>query len=104
MNKEKAGIPKWLQQKLKAEGKSTLQPRVYQMSKTNPADLRKASQVSQKTEKRPILKEKPKIQKNFDLRHIFVIVDGQDILAEELQFSYIEINERLSKFVSDKVW
>ena len=38
------------------------------------------------------------------MRHLFVIADGQDILAEELQFAYIEINERLSKFVPDKVW
>ena len=29
LNKEKAGIPKWLQHKLKAEGKGSLQPRVY---------------------------------------------------------------------------
>lgn len=32
LNKEKAGIPRWLQQKLKAEGK-TLAPRVYQAAK-----------------------------------------------------------------------
>lgn len=42
LNKEKAGIPKWLQHKLKAEGKGSLQPRVYQMSKTNPHDMRRA--------------------------------------------------------------
>ena len=29
LNKEKAGIPKWLQSKLKAEGKKELEPRVY---------------------------------------------------------------------------
>lgn len=32
LNKEKAGIPRWLQQKLKQEGKS-LAPRVYQAAK-----------------------------------------------------------------------
>jgi len=76
LNKEKAGIPKWLQNKLKAEGKSQLLPRVYQMSKTNPADLRKVNQKSQNTNKRPILKEKPKPEKKYDKRHIFVIADG----------------------------
>jgi len=40
----------------------------------------------------------------FDHRHIFVIADGQSILAEDLKFTYVEINERLSKFVPDKVW
>jgi hypothetical protein len=38
------------------------------------------------------------------MRHIFVIADDQDILADQLKFSYVEINDRLSKFVPDKVW
>jgi len=42
--------------------------------------------------------------KNFEDRHIFIIRDGQDILAENLVFTYVEINERLSKFVPEKVW
>lgn len=33
-----------------------------------------------------------------------MLVDGQEILAEKLEFTYVEINERLSKFVPDKVW
>lgn len=33
-----------------------------------------------------------------------MLADDQDILAETLQFSYVEINDRLSKFVPDKVW
>jgi len=41
LNKEKATIPKWLQQKLKAEGQSSLKPRIYDMHKTNPSALRK---------------------------------------------------------------
>jgi len=32
------------------------------------------------------------------------VADDQDILAETLKFTYVEINERLSKFVPDKVW
>lgn len=37
LNKEKAGIPKWLQQKLKAEGKAALPSRLYEdMHRTNP--------------------------------------------------------------------
>jgi hypothetical protein len=45
------------------------------------------------------IKKKPKdppIQKKFELRHLFVIADGQDILDKNLKFSYVEINERLS--------
>ena len=42
--------------------------------------------------------------KNFEDRHLFIIRDGQDILAENLVFTYVEINERLSKFVPEKVW
>ena len=104
LNREKATIPKWLQQKLKSEGKS-LQPRVYQYNKTNPKLMKKAAEdyKSQNTIK-GIRKEKPEIEKKFDQRHIFVLADGQDILAEGLKFTYVEINDRLSKFVPDKVW
>ncbi len=41
LNREKATIPKWLVQKLKAEGKS-LEPRVYQMNKTAPKVMKQA--------------------------------------------------------------
>ena len=42
LNKEKATIPKWLQQKLKAQGETSLKPRIYDaMHKTNPSALRK---------------------------------------------------------------
>lgn len=50
------------------------------------------------------LKKVEEIVKDYDKRHIFVLVDGQDILADALLFSYVEINDRLSKFVPDKVW
>lgn len=51
-------------------------------------------------------KKKPEeiIEKKFDARNIFVLVDDQDILTQDLNFSYVEINDRLSKFVPDKVW
>ena len=42
--------------------------------------------------------------KLYEKRHLFVIADGQDILTENLEFSYIEINDRLSKFVTEKTW
>jgi hypothetical protein len=42
LNREKATIPKWLVQKLKAEGK-TLEPKVFkQMSKTGPKAMKRA--------------------------------------------------------------
>ena len=44
------------------------------------------------------------VDKKFDVRNIFVLTDGQDILDQNLEFSYVEINERLSKFVPNKVW
>lgn len=33
-----------------------------------------------------------------------MLADDQDILAEDLNFTYIEINNRLAQFVSDNVW
>lgn len=105
LNREKATIPKWLVQKLKAEGKS-LEPRVYQMNKTAPRIMKQT--VDDYNSKNAIQgirkKEKPTIDKVFDQRHIFIIADGQSILAEDLKFTYVEINERLSKFVPEKVW
>ena len=51
------------------------------------------------------LKEPPTEPKNlYEKRHLFVIADGQDILSKNLQFSYVEINDRLSKFVPLKTW
>lgn len=46
----------------------------------------------------------PPVKKIFEKRYLFVIADGQDILAHDLKFSYVEINERLSKFVPNKTW
>ena len=107
LNKEKAGVPKWLQQKLKAEGQS-LQPRVFSMNKTNPAAMKNPIDMSKSNlvdgAKKVNQKKKDVIVKNYEKRHIFVLVDGQDILADNLEFSYVEINDRLSKFVPDKVW
>lgn len=48
--------------------------------------------------------KEPEIEKNFPERHIFVIADDQDLLAEEIKFTYIEINNRLAQFVSNNVW
>lgn len=33
-----------------------------------------------------------------------MLADDQDLLAEDLKFTYVEINHRLAKFVSDNVW
>jgi hypothetical protein len=43
--------------------------------------------------------KEPSLKQLYEKRHIFVIADGQDILSKNLQFSYVEINDRLSKFV-----
>lgn len=48
--------------------------------------------------------KEPEIEKNFPERHIFVIADNQDLLADEINFTYIEINNRLAQFVSNNVW
>ena len=57
---------------------------------------------------KPIIQKKKKveqeIERNYSERHIFVLADDQDLLAEDLKFTYVEINHRLAKFVSDKVW
>lgn len=42
--------------------------------------------------------------RNYNERHIFVLADDQNLLAEDLKFTYVEINHRLAKFVSDNVW
>jgi len=49
-------------------------------------------------------KQEPDVERNYDERHIFVLADGQNLLAEELKFTYVEINHRLAQFVSDNVW
>lgn len=70
--------------------------------------MKKASEVhSSRGHIEGIRKTKPKeepIKKIFEQRHLFIIADGQDILQEDLKFTYVEINDRLSKFVPDKVW
>lgn len=43
LNKEKAGVPKWLQQKLKSQGLKSIPPRIYgNMHRTNPRVMKKA--------------------------------------------------------------
>ena len=78
------------------------------MNKTNPKVMKKASDgYSSRAQLEGIRKSKPNdqpIKKIFDQRHLFIIADGQDILSENLKFTYVEVNERLSKFVPDKVW
>jgi len=78
------------------------------MHKTNPNVMKKALETyNSKNNIEGIRKTKPKdppIKKIFEQRHVFIIADGQDILTENLKFTYVEINDRLSKFVPDKVW
>jgi hypothetical protein len=78
------------------------------MNKTNPKVMKKATDAySSRGQIEGIRKSKPKdqpIKKIFEHRHLFIIADGQDILSEDLKFTYVEVNERLSKFVPDKVW
>ena len=42
----------------------------------------------------------------FPERHVFVILDGQNLneINKELKFSYIEINTRLCKTIPQKIW
>jgi hypothetical protein len=52
LNKEKAGVPKWLKEKLKNEGK-TLKTRVYDIKpRRNPLDLQKNMQKPPTTSKK----------------------------------------------------
>lgn len=91
-----------------------MEPRVYDykkkqnvyMNKTAPKAMKQAHEdYNSKNQIQGIRKKaKASVDKMFDHRHIFVIADGQSILAEDLKFTYVEINERLSKFVPDKVW
>ena len=105
LNKIKSGMPKWLQEKLKNEGRE-MKSKVYEPKiRRNPLDLKKTASLQPK--QLPVLKKKKPeemVDKKYDPRNIFVLVDDQDILAHDLQFSYVEINDRLSKFVPDKVW
>ena len=61
VNKEKAGVPKWLQSKLKAQGLKSIPPRYGQMNKTNPKLMKKASEAqSSRVHIEGIRKTKPK--------------------------------------------
>lgn len=106
LNKEKAGVPRWLQQKLKQEGKN-LAPRVYQAAKDKQMKLQQ-SQAQLEQKPKPAFqrrkKQEPEVDRNYCERHIFVLADDQDLLADDLKFTYVEINHRLAKFVSDNVW
>lgn len=98
-------MPKWLQEKLKQQGKQSIEPRVYQPKQRTILETMKKHKHPPKPPKlvtKPSTKEL--VEKKYDYRNIFVLLDGQDILTENLEFSYVEINERLSKFVPDKVW
>ena len=108
LNKEKATIPKWLQNKIQMSGESQLRARVYDyesLRKTDPKGMRLAAeQASRPRPKKQTKPKEPAVSKNYDLRHIFVLQDDQDILGEDLKFTYVEINERLQKFVPANVW
>ena len=41
----------------------------------------------------------------FPERHLFVVIDGQDLFkTKDLKFAYVEINARLCKAIPQKVW
>jgi len=43
--------------------------------------------------------------RDYPRRFIYFVVDGQDVLnSTNLLFSYIEVNERLNTFISQKTW
>lgn len=43
--------------------------------------------------------------RDFPKRHIYFVMDGQDInKPEKLKFAMVEVNERLCQFISDKIW
>ena len=104
LNKEKATVPRWLQQKLLNRDGNFID-RLYRPKQRNPLQLVKNKEQDMKPLSRQKKDKKQEIiEKRYDVRNIFVLMDGQDILAKDLQFSYVEINDRLSKFVPDKVW
>ena len=44
-------------------------------------------------------------KRQYPLRHLFVILDGQDLgHVRTLKFSYEEVNTRLCKIVPQKIW
>lgn len=102
------GVPKYLQEKLRAQGKKQISSKVYQTKGKSILENMKKNQLPKLPSKSTIKKPKKQVEhiveKDFDFRNIFVLLDGQNILAENLEFTYIEINERLSQFVPDKVW
>ena len=46
-----------------------------------------------------------KTVRDYPKRFIYFVVDGQDVLnADNFLFTYIEINDRLNAFISQKTW
>ena len=43
---------------------------------------------------------KNQLEKDYCQRNVFFLAGGQDILEENLKFTYIEINDKLAQFVS----
>lgn len=37
-------------------------------------------------------------------RRMFVVLDGSNIFDEDFKFSYIELSDKLSKLVPNKIW
>lgn len=111
MSRGKSTIPKWLEQKMKDQGKK-IHSRVFDyMDKQREELAQKKEHEKRAKEELKVKKSKhlktpiaENFEKNYDQRHLFVLVDGQDLLDHDLKFSYIEINDRLSKFVPEKVW
>jgi hypothetical protein len=75
-------MPKWLEQKLKNEGKE-IKSKIYDYKKPrNPLAISKSASTKPKSSASIAKKKRDDmVDKNFDARNIFVIVDGQDILA-----------------------
>lgn len=61
------------------------------------------NEINWKTMKNKV-DQKADYQKIYNQRFIFVVAGGQDILSDDLKFTYIEINDRLAQFVSPAIW
>lgn len=78
LNKEKAGIPKWLEQKLKDQGKDGIQPKLLDfLNKKDPnlPEIAKTKFHTAISKLKETFKEPP-LKKIYEKRHIFAIADG----------------------------
>ena len=94
---------------MKSEGRSSVPSRVFDWQQKQEEKMRRLRQQASEDATRSSVASMPALKKqesfgDFDKRYIFVIPGGQDILGENLSFTYVEINERLAQFVSPAVW